>query len=59
LTQGFAKVIAELEINSVQEERNDVGGYQHPLEFSLGGDYKVSQLHSIRIYTVLEVNLSV
>jgi len=59
LAQGFAKFIAELEINSVQEERNDVGGYQHPLEFSLGWDYKVSQLHSTRIYTMLEVNLSV
>jgi len=52
LAQGFAEVIAE--INSVQEEGDiDVGGCQHPLEFFLGGDYKVSQLLCTRIYTTL------
>ena len=52
LSQGFAEVIAET--NSVQEEGDiDVGGCQHPLEFFFGGDYKISQLHSTRIYTTL------
>ena len=40
LAEGLAEVIAE--INSVKEEGEiDVGGCQHPLEFFLGGDYKV------------------
>ena len=40
LGEGLAEVIAE--INSVKEEGEiDVSGCQHPLEFFLGGDYKV------------------
>lgn len=40
LAEGLAEVIAE--INSVKEEGEiDVSGCQHPLEFFLGGDYKV------------------
>ena len=44
LAEGLAEVIAEViaEINSVKEEGEIVvGGCQHPLEFFLGGDYKV------------------